>query len=150
MLYNGGNCSIFAQGDNFTILTAGLIMPLSFQLDRSINVSYDPVLTITIEAVGGTSGLRYGFKELFYGGFNSFYLPVENYDTPFDLYIDVTNQPPNGTHYLINEASFQLSMLLITIPPIAISMAGVPASLQGTFQYITPYLKILHNLPLTS
>jgi hypothetical protein len=150
VLYNSGAGSLFTQGDSFIIQTFGLILPLSFQLDRSLIASKLPRITLYLNGYGFTTNLSYTFQEIsvqFTHGSN-FYLIMENYDTPLNIFIDIPNEPLVGESAINNE-QFQLQMGLENITSYNVSMVGVPAALNGTTQYIIPYLKILHNEPLS-
>jgi hypothetical protein len=153
-LYNGDHAYTFAQGDNFTILSFGIIMPLSFQFDRRVTLGNTPIFAISFYGVGQTSGNGYYFNEISSQQSGYLYITVENYDIALDLFIDLQNQPPAGIApptYIKNE-EFNLNMEInFNVYPfsgIGISMAGVPASLDGTVQTVTPYMKLLHNYPM--
>jgi hypothetical protein len=145
-LYNANGKSKFAIGDSFTLLSFGLIMPLSFQLDRSVNVTYFPFIQMYLAGNGQTSGHVYYFQELTSG--SEMFLYMENYDTPVDVYIDIPQEPVSSGTYIVNE-KFTLLTGLSHYSKMAVSMVGVPAALNTTVQYITPFVKVLHNFALT-
>jgi len=72
---------------------------------------------------------------------------MESYDTPADVFIDIQNQAPVTGSYLKNE-DFTLSLSQVLYFT-NVSMVGVPAALDTTIQFVTPYVKVLHNFPLT-
>ena len=235
-LYNAHGKSKFARGDSFTILSFGLVMPLSFQFDRSKNVTYFPFIKMYLAGSGQTTSHTYYFQELTSG--SEMFLYMENYDTAMDVYIDVPQEPPSavaasgfsfytvtttgfshvltsavhglltgsvvqfiaqtalpggilagadyyvnrlnantfrvystlalavaggasdinvstagtGTQWFVtylNNEKFTLLSGLSFPSDLAVSMVGVPAALDKSIQYITPYFKVLHNFPLT-
>jgi len=152
-LYNASIGSFFSKGDSFIILTFGVILPLSFQFDRQVNVgNIPPRVTLQISGYGETTNLDYNFQELAVvsaGGSSGsyFYMIMENFDTPLDVFVDIPNEPPITGHSLISER-FRLKLSLFNLLGYNISMVNVPAALDGTVQYIVPYVKILHNTPL--
>lgn len=147
LIYNGEQGYKFVQGDNFIIGTFGLIMPLGFQLDKRTN----PHISFSIYGYGLTSTASYPFKEIGADDILSLmYGIMENYDTACDIFIDIQNQNtvvvgPNT--YNIKNERFALT-LSIGYTGMEVSMVGVPTSLDGTTQYITPYLKVYHNFSL--
>jgi len=146
-LYNCENSYIFSKGDNFIVNTFGLIMPLSFQLDRS-TVTTNPLLFFSLIAHGVTTGKLYYLKELGATASSSAsYGVMENYDTPLDIFVDVQNQALVTGSNLKDERFY----LTLTIGyDISVSMIGVPDSLNGTTQLLTPYVKLLHTFPLAA
>jgi len=142
-----GSC-VFTKGDNFIIKTCGLVMPLSFQIDRiKSNITW-PYIRFSMYAYGQTTGKQYRLSEISGSGVSPFFLiSMESYDTPADVFIDIQNQAPVTGSYLKNE-DFTLSLsqsLYFT----NVSMVGVPAALDTTIQFVTPYVKVLHTFPLT-
>lgn len=80
-------------------------------------------------------------------------LPLENYETPLGIFVDVFNLPlkpnPFQTSTFTLRASFRGLDEASGIFP-QVSMVGVPTVLNQSSQNITVFLKILHNLPLVS
>ena len=149
-LSNASIGSFFSKGDSFIILTFGVILPLSFQFDRSANVgNIPPRVTLYLSGHGATTNLEYNFQELAVSSTagSYFYMIMENFDTPLDVFIDIPNEPPITGHSIIDER-FQLYMGLFNLLGYNISMVNVPAALDNTVQYIVPYVKVLHNQPL--
>jgi hypothetical protein len=145
-LITGDGKYTFAKGDNFVIMTCGLVMPLSFQLDRS-NVTW-PYIRFSMNAFGVTTGKTYILKEISGSGAAPvFYLPMENYDVSMDVFIDIQNQDPVAGDYLKNE-TFTIGVSL-DLYLTDVSMVGVPAALNAKDMFVTPYVKILHNFALT-
>jgi hypothetical protein len=161
ILHNAVNDYLFGIGDNFTILSYGVILPLSFQLDRSLNLGpgtspvavTDPIFAIVLDAIGQHSGKQYIFREVNdHFTDKSLYMIMENFDTAANIFINLQKQDANAGFYIKDEP-FYINMGITgaySSENVGISMAGVPDSLNGTIQYVTPYLKILHNFPLTS
>lgn len=154
-LQNGDGKTLFAQGDNFTIATFGVIMPLGFQLNRDNAVTL-PYIRLCLYAKGATSTHLYMFKEIGKDSaptgpadYSYMYGIMENYDTPADIFINVTDQQPAfvGATLLKNEA-FRLSLKMY-VTGLKVSMNGVPDTLDATVQRIFPYVKVYHNYPLT-
>jgi hypothetical protein len=146
-LITGDGSHVFAIGDNFIIMTGGLVMPLSFQLDRS-NVTW-PYIRFSMYAYGETTGKTYPLKEISGSGASPyFYMPMENYDTPMDIFIDIQNQAPVTGSYLKNE-TFTIGVTL-ALYLTNVSMVSVPAALNTKIQFVIPYVKILHNFALTT
>lgn len=145
----GDYTCVFTKGDNFVLMSGGLVMPLSFQIDRGQGVAQWPYIRFYMYAYGQTTGNIYKLKEVSGAGATpSFYMPMENYDSPVDIFIDIQNQDPVGGQYLKNEDfTIGVSQALYFTN---VSMAGIPASLNATTQFILPYVKILHNFPLTN
>ena len=159
-LLNVAGYHTFEVGDNFTILSYGIVLPLSFQLDRSLNLSpgtdpyqlTSPTFGMTLLAHGIITNAPYSLREVSsFEGSRSLCLIMENFDTAANIFINIQNQEEVLEHNIKDEP-FYLEMTLYglgEVEDIAVSMAGVPDSLNGTRQYITPYIKVVHNFPLT-
>lgn len=146
-LKNAEGGYIFTQGDNFIVMSAGVTMPLSFQLTRP---AANPYESFFLKALGIISGHGYLFREFAAVSDGKFYSIMENYDTPLDVFIDLQNQDASlGTY--IKDERFSLGLNIDSgVANPQVSMVGVPASLNGSTQYVIPYLKILHNFALAS
>jgi len=147
-LFNAEGASIFSKGDNFVVATMGLVMPLSFQIDRKSTV-VNPFIQFIVAAQGVTTGKIYSFREIGAEDADSFmYHVMENYDMPVDIFIDLQNQAAVTGSYIKNER-FRM-LLALKYAGMKVSMVGVPDDLHGTIQCITPYIKVYHNFALSS
>jgi hypothetical protein len=150
ILYTGSGASKFVHGDNFLILSAGYFIPECFSLanfDSPSDPSYNmAVPQFMLTAYGLVTAINYAIGAFGNGGLLR--IPFPNYEMSIGTFVDVIhNALP------INEG-FQLQLDFPIYPgamPIQanVSMVNVPAALDTKVIYITPFLKVLHNLPLT-
>ena len=137
---NASASKAIQKGDNFSILSAGLLLPEAFTLYKNSGIKSLPTFGIRMQGV--TSGATYNIDA--FGFVNLVSVPMENHETAFDLFVDCSKQYRNAVlplHYLdenfliyTDSASFKISML------------GVPAALNGKVFPIIPFIKVSHNL----
>jgi len=139
---NTAGNEVFVPGDNFSIQSVGYSLPENFVMSRTAmgSLKKAPSLFIALVLSNGTR-----IDHPIYGG-NGVVIPMENYENVINSFLDLTALPGGLTQ------SFKLIATLLgdtttPVPP-QVSMIGVPASLNGTVQNITVFLKVLHNSAL--
>ena len=139
-----GNYSknIFTKGDSFQLLSAGIILPECFTFWRAL--LSPPLLSLSIKANGVTSGADYVNPNF---PLAQTFLPMENYETVFDVFYDCKSSYRGGNPSLnlLLENFYVVGQVVNQ----AISMLGVPAAFNGKTMYIVPFLKVLHTIPLS-
>lgn len=148
-LYTAGGKKTFQRGDNFTVLSMGFVLPESFVLAKAPANTVQNNLSITL----GVNKIL-SVETIYYlpnFGDVGIQLPLENYETPLGVFVDVMSI--GASSYPFRTEGFQITVVVrglneaLTIYP-QVSMVGVPAVLNATVQHITVFAKILHNLPL--
>jgi hypothetical protein len=143
-LFNANGKGTFTNGDNFSILSAGIIFPEAFtpwKDPADLGILGLPVNNIFIK---GASGDFYHIDVI--GDVDNLFLPMENFELNMDIFVKCKNQE-NIAHpgTFLNENFFLVTDNTNTIK---VSMKGIPAALNGKVLSIQPFFKILHNLPL--
>jgi hypothetical protein len=135
--------NVFVKGDSFRVLSMGFILPESFTFFKAGAAA--PFISISVLPFGKVTGQAYVYPGLA-SGFQ--FIPMENYELVMDLFFSCKNaiNSVDPTKTLLSE-NFQLSVAPAVV--YNISMLGVPAALNAKVFYIVPFLKILHNLPMT-
>jgi len=127
------------NGDNFSILSMGFILPEAFTIWKSALTT--PLPSIFLNMKGAVSLNTYKIDAL--GVENQIMIPMENYETALDIFVDCSKQTQFGILppvYLNENFTLNTDYTLIKI-----SMANVPAGLNGKTFPITPFIKIVHN-----
>lgn len=148
ILFSASGISTFVQGDNFIVLSGGYFIPESFSLANydspSVPANNMAVPQMWLTAYGLTTTLQHSIGAFGYNG--RIRIPFPNYEFSIGTFVNVINNVSP-----INE-NFQLQLDFPSYPGAEqanISMQNVPAGLDGQVIYVTPFLKVLHNLPLT-
>ena len=127
-----GDCNVpysigvFHQGDNFTILSFGIILPLGFELWHTQQDDFAPSVEIGVRKV------------------DTFYVPL----FPPELYIIFSNyEMALGRFYDVSgvDQDFKLNL---TTNNLRVSMSGVPDSLNGQVIPISSFAKVEHTQEL--
>lgn len=139
----GGYRYLFTK-DNFTILSLGFILPESFTLatvpsDASKASCFAFNIALRRAAVPAT----YAYIDQL--GATGIQVPLENYEMPYGLYVDMTATP----YAALTDTKFAMTFDLAGLIPY-VSMISVPAALHGTTQRVIPFMKIQHNMTLTA
>jgi hypothetical protein len=149
-LVSGGGKKRFTAGDNFTVLSAGYVLPESFGMAKApVNTHQAaPALAIGIQAY--TGGSIYFLPNFQVDGVQ---LPLENYEIPLNIFVDVMNISDGVGGYPFRTTKFNLPTYLLGLDAQnnlypQVSMVGVPAILNGTVQNAILFVKILHNYAL--
>lgn len=121
----------FAKTDKFRILSFGILMPHGLQFANE-GGDVPPILY-----VGGNSnlGVPYFFDQVSY-----MHVPWGEYEVAADNFVDWSNAPTAATWLSIEGQLYSGQ----------VSMVGVNAALNGQVFYTIPYVKVLHNLPLST
>lgn len=135
----------FQTFDNFRILSAGLVLPENFCLAQVPGGEGSLNTGLLINIAGYDIGNMQAFS-LPFSGSGAITLPMENYELPLDLFVDMKKLSASCSGPFNLLASVTV-IDLGTYP--MVSMVGVPAALNGTVQTVTLFLKILHNLEMT-
>jgi hypothetical protein len=127
----------FTRKDNFTILSIGIVLPLSFEFLKS-------------DYGGGLGGLAqlslYWINE---GGiivplnnFQMLNIPFFNYEFSLGKYYQIPD--------ILTTPRYEIWVTLQQTSTVKISMLGVPASLHGQRFYCPIFLKLLHSIEIGS
>ena len=158
VLYASGAVRKFQPGDNITVLSAGFVFPESFTMAKA------PLHTMTAQDMQQCPALNLAllrvdeapipwYSENF--GIAGIMLPLENYEQPLGIFIDVYNLnsrpaieafPFRTKHFYLQGAFRGLDELNRIYPQV--SMVGVPAALNRITMHATVFVKILHNFQL--
>jgi hypothetical protein len=132
--------SLFTRGDNFTILSAGYVLPECFTMASSPAGTEEKIPCI-IPALFVPPATSYYIPELNDSG--GIGLPMENFESGINVFIGVEG---------IIQTDFYLSAEFLqglgdgTFP--MVSTLNCPAGLDGTVQLVTVFVKIIHNIAL--
>jgi hypothetical protein len=130
----------FTRGDSIRVISGGIVLPESFTFWQSVPLL--PVITIFPEGV--TSGNSYHNPNFSAG---QQFIPKENDEVVFDTFLscrETINQvDPSKT--LLDENFY---LRLYHPYALKISMLGTTAAINGLTFYVSPFIKVLHNLPL--
>lgn len=142
LMKNASNANRFHIGDSFIIESMGFTLAEALTLWKHIPDIVDPCFKVTILLQGVTSGLVYNIDTL---GLNqTVFLPLENFETGMDIFCDYTKQ-----RSLIGSIPLaEPFRIYCQTMPETVSMAGVPAALNGKTLVINPFMKILHNMAM--
>lgn len=143
-LQNNTGATNFRKGDSFILLTAGIVLPESFTAHKqpaTMDASAFPAVRLQIQGI--TSGQTY-YCDTF-GFANEIYCPLENHEIALDVFNDTQKQVQHAFPLVKLEEPFYLTG---QISSLKISMAGCPASLDTKSIIVTPFYKILHNIPM--
>ncbi|MDD5061207.1 MAG: hypothetical protein PHS93_08480 [Candidatus Omnitrophica bacterium] len=139
----GGGVNIFQRGDNFMLLSVGYFIPEGFALasypGAGMTEFSAPIIFCAAEGVGG--GAPIAFEEIGNGGLLR--LPMPNYEMSVGPFVEIEN--------VIADNWFFRGLFPYTagvdIPQV--SMINAPAALDGETVHVVPFVKVLHNLPMT-
>lgn len=139
-----GNFPSFQRGDNFSVLSAGYVIPERFAIYQ-FGVSAENFCCPVMDIAGyRLTSLDYIPLFPLTGNGGWLKLPLPNYELCLGAWIDAED--------LMAEA-FQLRMTFPAagggLTPMEISMVNVPAVLNGQVFRIVPFLKVVHNLAMT-
>jgi hypothetical protein len=139
-----GNYSknIFTKGDSFQLLSAGIVIPECFTSWRALLAP--PLCSLTLKAMGFVSGANYTNPNF---PLAQTFLPMENYETVFDVFYDCKDSYRGGNPAL--NLRLENFYIVGNIVPQAISMLGVPNAFNGVTMYLVPFIKVLHTIPLS-
>ena len=126
-LYNAFGYRDFSFLDHITILSIGIVMPLSFQL-----WPYDTLPEILFK-----SNHNEGSVEI-----ERFFIPFENYELPIGKFQEFNSQVITGQYFL------SANMLGIEEQNFQVSMINLPDQLDEHEFPIHIFAKIQHTLPL--
>jgi hypothetical protein len=130
---NASNYTFFAAGDNFEILSISSV--IDFFAIPYTNGS--PVAIAPFYWIGNYYSLSSAPQQ-------GFYLPFVNYEMSLGVFEEVRLMYKT---FSLNPSKFQLTAVSNMG---YVNCLGVPSGLNGKTGYITTYLKILHNNPMTA
>lgn len=145
--------SIFQPGDNLAIISAGIVMPESFMFGN-VGFGAAPLYALPkINIYFYTEPSHHKYYPVIAGATGNFFIPFENYEYILNNFIDITKGP-----FITDFAPFSATSIpekfacYLSIDPdtVKVSMVNVPAVLNTQEMRITPFLKILHNIPMTN
>ena len=125
---------LFRRGDNFTILSLGYFIPDNF-ITYELN-GFDAVPSMRLYAHRNVTGDDVALFQ--FGMMGLIRSPFPNYEMAMGVSVDVES--------FLGEA---FSIRVLFGNPGRISMINVPASLNGLTFHVVPFIKVLHNFPLT-
>jgi hypothetical protein len=150
-LDNSESKSIFSRGDNVAIISAGIILPESFILGN-IGFGAAPLASLPrLNIYFYTEPSHIKYYPIIAGSTGNFTIPMENYEYILNAYIDVTLGPFITVGGVTVQEIPEKFACYLSIDPgtVKISMVNVPAILHNQLMRITPFIKVLHNIPLT-
>lgn len=134
---------LFQNGDSFSILAAGLVLPEGFTPYKDPAVTVNPLIPTELVLQGANSLEIYNIDVL--GFYSSINIEMENFEQALDVFCNCINQVQiSHPTVKLNEAFFLACYSL----DIKISMLNVPAAYNGKTFFVSPFFKILHNFPL--
>jgi hypothetical protein len=145
-MYAGEN-SKFARYDNFRLLSVGIALPESFTFSQVVAGGTKLNTGILVEISGWDVTNASTFSLPFSGGGGAILVPLENYEMPLDVFVNMENLKA------VCSGPFQILASITVLDSGTyprVSMVGVPAALNATVQSITLFMKILHNSPLSA
>ncbi|MFA5697979.1 MAG: hypothetical protein WC888_06130 [Candidatus Izemoplasmatales bacterium] len=132
----------FNRGDSFTILSIGYMLPERFAIWSSNDPGGLKFSAPIFQLYGSNGGAN--LPILPFGNNGQLKLVFSNYEFSVGSYVDSEDCG------LINPGGFVLSAYFpVNIDSLQISMVDVPTAMHGKTFYIVPFIKILHNFPLS-
>lgn len=132
----------FVRGDNFIILSVGYFIPEAFRifeyLDAGLTKYSAPIISLFASAGGAVIPITQ------FGNNGELKLPFPNYEMSIGVFIDTEKSG-------LTDPTFILSVYFpLVVNTVRISMVGVPVALNGLTFKVTPFIKVLHNFPITA
>lgn len=135
--YNTAGNKLLRAGDSFTVLSYGVILPENFQFHSGVSAQSKNGLCFYIGSSVGPL-LEFGDSDGYV------FCPVENYEIACNTFISAVDNGLTGASFSLKG---DIGPAFGQTPKI--SMVGVPAALDGTTQYIRPFVKIAHTKNMT-
>lgn len=143
MMMSQGRQAIFRRHDNFQVLSMGLILPDSFALSSMKESPYNedsPSGALFLSIVKeDTVSPQYRIPNF---GSYGISLPMENYEMPLGVFVNVVNIPMDDPFYIFGKYYTASGWPQV-------SMVNVPAAYNGLKLRATLFIKVLHNFPLS-
>jgi hypothetical protein len=140
-LINASSKRIFQAGDNFTILSFGILIPGAFSMVVDLNESIANTMELKLVKEDATS--TYNILPL--STYSTIFIPLDNFENVINTFVDLKrNLAYAGGADVPFSGNFKLDLSILAY----ISMLGIPASLDGKIISVAPFVKILHNLPM--
>lgn len=131
---NTAGRSIFSENDNIRILSCGYVLPESFAMATPVGADGSGLyLSLAYSESEGE-----GTELLQQFGQAGIFIPLQNYEMPVDIFIDINSLNIGQAFTLTGELNPSGGSAKV-------SMINVPNSLDGSDQYINVFVKILHN-----
>jgi hypothetical protein len=145
MMASNGISNRFVNGDSFELLSAGYFIPERFVLYNKTGAGGNdvPCPVIAFQAYKITSAIGVTLTQIGTGG--RLKCPFPNYETAMGCFIN--SALSIGEPFRI-EIKFPFPSGLGG-GQCQVSMVNVPAALNGVVFTVIPWIKILHNFPLT-
>ena len=142
ILQNAGSEATFEKGDSFKLLSIGFIFPEAMTVWKIL--LGNPMPTFFLKAMGATTGDFFN-NPSFTSGYS--FVPSENFDLVVNSFYGCSESYSflHPTKNLLTENFYLTSQ----ISSCFISMQGVPAGMNGKIFFITPFVKVLHTIPLS-
>lgn len=147
VMYAGANVSKFVRGDSFIVLSAGYFVPEGFRIygyeEAGLLKWPVPILLLSGRPAGG--GIDITINS--FGNNGQLRMPFPNYEISIGTFCDPEqNNLSPGATFELKEAFPVVS----GIDSVQVSMINVPAALNGIVFKVIPWIKVLHNFPLTA
>jgi hypothetical protein len=146
VMYAGGNVSKFVRGDSFVVLSCGYFLPEGFRIygyEEAGLLKYPvPILYLGGRPAGGGADISIDS----FGNGGQLRLPFPNYEFSIGTFCD-----PEANN--LTAATFELKEafpIVSGVDSVQISMVNVPASLNTIVFKVIPWIKVLHNFPMTA
>lgn len=140
----GGGGYLFADGDCMTILSAGYMIPFGFnmaQYETGAGGEYTmPVMYLRGQVPAGPI-----LSVNQFGNNGNLRFPFNDYELSLGTFFDPVKRGITGGAFRLET----LFPLLAGGDNPQVSMINAPAALNGETIYVTPFIKVLHNFPLT-
>lgn len=144
--YASENTSKFQRGDSFIVLSVGYFVPAGFLLFEYESAGAIKIPCPIMWMTGLNVGLIGHHSILNFGNDGKFKLPFPNYEFSCGIFVNPEENSLNlSTHFQL-ECEFPL---WYNPDKPQVSMINVPAALNGHVFHIIPFIKVLHNFPLT-
>lgn len=140
ILLSGNSKFTFRRGDCFTVLSVGYFIPEQFaifSMDEVVSFNSLPIFKLYGFNGGGAVPVTQ------FGTDGEFKIPMPNAEISTGVFVDPEVAGFIGANFYLYSSFPYLANSL------QISMANVPAALNGLTFKITPFVKILHNFQLT-
>lgn len=129
---NAQGFKTFKNGDNFQIISAGMIFPENFTLATSVNTESIIAAIMTVD-LHDTAGIHL-LSQL------NLAFPMENFELGLGVFVDANTRVVSD---FTIECGF-FGKVGATYP--LVSMQNVPSALNGTTQLVTIFLKVSHSI----
>lgn len=126
--------NVFRRGDNLTVLSMGYFVPDNFLTYEYVGLATMPAMRLYAHRITHADDIPLTQ----FGADGVIRAPFPNYEMAMGVSIEAEDFLGDSFRLAVD---FNL--------PGRISMVNVPAALNGEVYHVVPFLKVLHNFPLT-